>query len=141
MAKFSKRSLGNLEGVHPALVRLMEAAIVDTPVDFTIVEGVRTTARQKALYAQGRTAPGPRVTNADGVTHKSNHQPHADGYGHAADVYPYVDGSVRVDEPYVDALLTDLAAHVKNVARNLGIAVTWGGDWKNPYDPPHFEIK
>ena len=140
MAKFSQRSLNNLEGVHPDLVRLMEAAIVDTPVDFTIVEGVRTEARQKELYAQGRTKPGPRVTNADGVTHKSNHQPHADGYGHAVDVYPYYNGSVRVDEPYVDNMLTQLAGHVKNVARNLGIKLTWGGDWKSPYDPPHFEV-
>lgn len=141
MANFSKRSKDALAGVHPDLVRVMEAAVVDTPVDFTITEGVRTVARQKQLYAQGRTAAGPKVTNADGVRNKSNHQAKADGYGHAVDLYPYVDGAVRVSEPYVDGKLKEIAGHIKAVAARLGVAITWGGDWKSPYDPPHFELK
>jgi peptidoglycan L-alanyl-D-glutamate endopeptidase CwlK len=119
----------------------MEAAIADTPVDFVITEGVRTQARQQSLYAQGRTAAGPKVTNADGVRNKSNHQAKADGYGHAVDLYPFVDGVVRVAEPYVDGKLKEIAGHIKAVAARLGVAITWGGDWKNPYDPPHFELK
>jgi len=141
MAKFSKRSKDNLTGVHPDLVRVMEAAIIDTLVDFTITEGLRTTARQQALYAQGRTVPGMRVTNADGIRNKSNHQAKPDGYGHAVDLYPYVDGAVRVNEPYVIPKLNQIAAHVKATAARLGIAIIWGGDWKSPYDPPHFELK
>lgn len=141
MARFSKRSKDNLIGVHPKLVALMEAAIQDTPVDFTIVEGVRTQQRQKDLYAQGRTKPGPKVTNADGVNRKSNHQVKADGYGYAVDVYPFVDGQVRVSEKYVIPKLKQIADHVKAKAKELGLTVVWGGDWKSPYDPPHFEIK
>lgn len=141
MAKFSKRSKDALIGVHPKLVALMEAAIVDTPVDFTVVEGVRTAQRQKQLYAQGRTAPGPKVTNVDGVTKKSNHQVKADGLGYAVDVYPFFDGKVQTSGAEVDKRLHILAAHIKATAKCLGIAITWGGDWKNPYDPPHYELK
>lgn len=140
MPRFSQRSKDALKGVHPDLVRLMEAAIIDSPVDFTITEGVRTTARQQALYAQGRTAPGTKVTNADGVKNKSNHQAKADGYGHAVDLYPFVDGKLRINEPYVVYNLRLIANHIKAKAKQLGIKLTWGGDWKSPYDPPHFEI-
>lgn len=139
MAVFSKRSLDNLQGIHPDLVRVLKAAIVDTPVDFTVVEGVRTQARQEQLYAQGRTLPGPKVTNADGVRNKSNHQVKADGWGHAVDLYPYIDGGVRVQG--VEAQLKEIATHIKAVAARLGIPVEWGGDWKTLHDTPHFELK
>lgn len=146
MAKFSQRSKDALKGVHPDLVRVMEAAIADTPQDFTIVEGVRTAARQAELYAQGRTikgraVKGPIVTNADGVTKKSNHQPKADGYGHAVDLYPYYDGKVQVQDKDVIRRLGVIARHVKDKAARLGVAITWGGDWRSPHDPPHFELK
>lgn len=50
---------------------------------FTVSEVFRTTERQKALYAQGRTKPGPIVTERDGVTNLSEHQTRL-----AADIYP-----------------------------------------------------
>lgn len=153
MAKFSKRSNDNLVGVAPALVRVMRAAIEDTPFDFTIVEGVRTAATQKKYYSWGRTVVNPNtgptkgkplgmvVTNANGTTRKSNHQPKADGYGHAVDIYPYFDGSVQVAGREAMARLKAISHHIKRKAAELGIAITWGGDWKSPYDPPHFELK
>lgn len=141
MPRFSQRSKDALKGVHPNLVKVMEAAIVDTPIDFTIVEGVRTLQRQKDLYAQGRTKPGKRVTNADGVNRKSNHQVKADGYGHAVDIYPFVDGSVRVNEKYVIPHLEKITAHVAKKAKEMGIGITLGILWKNPFDPPHIELK
>lgn len=141
MNRFSQRSKDNLKGVHPKLVELMEDAIKDSPVDFTITEGVRTVKRQKQLYAQGRTAPGVIVTNVDGVRKKSNHQPKADGYGYAVDLYPYFDGKVQVSGPVVIQKLREIAAHIKARATCLGIQITWGGDWRSPFDPPHFELK
>lgn len=138
MPKFSKRSLDALKGVHPDLILVFTTAICDSPIDFTIVEGVRTEARQKSLYAQGRTTKGPIVTYADGVKKKSNHQPKADGFGHAVDVYPFINGAINFNDV---GALGEIASHVKTVARKLGIPITWGGDWKKPYDPPHFELK
>lgn len=140
MANFSKRSIDNLKGVHPDLVKLMTESIKDSPVDFTITEGVRSDKRQQDLYAQGRTTKGIIVTNVDGIRRKSNHQPKTDGYGYAVDLYPFYNGSVQVQDKEVIAKLKLIAVHIKAVAKCIGVKITWGGDWKNPYDPPHFEI-
>lgn len=144
MPKFSKRSLDALAGVHPDLRRVFMEAIKESPVDFTVTEGLRTAARQGSLYAQGRTKPGPKVTNADGKKNLSNHQDEADGeedgLGSAVDIYPYVDGALRIREAYVPQKLKEISIHVKAVAKCLGVAITWGGDWKNPHDPPHFQL-
>ena len=53
--KFGERSLNNLQGVHPNLVKVMKAAITNSPVDFTITEGLRSNQRQKDLFAQKNT--------------------------------------------------------------------------------------
>jgi len=141
MGNLSKRSKDALKGVHPKLVQLIEAAVIDSPIDFTVTEGLRTTARQQQLYAQGRTVKGVKVTNADGIKNKSNHQAKSDGFGHAVDLYPFVDGKVRVNEPYAINNLRTIANHIKAKAKILGVKVTWGGDWKSPFDPPHFQIE
>lgn len=137
MATFGKRSLDSLKGIHPKLVLIMQEAIKDTPIDFTIIEGVRTVQRQQDLYAQGRTKSGPVVTFADGVKSKSNHQLKSDGYGYAVDLYPFIDG--KIDFNNVPALKR-ISDHIKAVARDLKLSITWGGDWKKPYDPPHFQL-
>lgn len=133
---FSKRSIDNLKGVHPDLVKLMTEAIKDSPVDFTITEGVRTAERQQMLFKQR-----PKVTNVDGIIKKSNHQVKSDGYGHAVDLYPFYNGSVQVQDKEVIPKLKLIAVHIKAVAKCLGISITWGGDFKSLHDPPHFELK
>lgn len=153
MAKFGKTSLTRLEGVAPNLVKVLEAAIIDTPVDFSINEAVRTEKTQARYYTYGRTVVNPDtgpikgnkfgmiVTNKNGTTNRSNHQIKADGYGHAVDIYPFVDGHILVNDKRVDGLLHTIAAHIKKTAAELKIPIVWGGAWKSPYDPPHFELK
>ncbi|HFK5565251.1 TPA: M15 family metallopeptidase [Elizabethkingia anophelis] len=126
--------------MHPNLVKVMKVAIVNSPVDFTITEGVRTLKRQQELYAQGRTKPGIKVTNADGIKNKSNHQAKADGFGHAVDLYPFFLGQVQVNHKDTIKNLKLISDHIKKVAKELGIGITWGGDWKF-VDCPHFELK
>jgi peptidoglycan L-alanyl-D-glutamate endopeptidase CwlK len=138
MPILGKRSLETLHGVHPDLVKLMHEAIKETPVDFTITDGGRTTEQQKALYAKGRTKPGGKVTNADGVIKKSNHQAKKDGYFHAVDLYPYIYGKVDYNDEHDK--LPIIAAHIMGVARKLGIKIGWGGLWKGSWDKPHFEL-
>lgn len=140
MYKFGERSLKNLEGVHPTLVKVLTEAIKVSRVDFTIVEGLRTTKRQQELYAQGRTKPGPKVTNADGVRNKSNHQAKTDGYGHAVDLYPFFLGQVQVNHKNTLDKLRSIAEVIMGVASKLGVKVEWGGNWKMG-DYPHFELK
>lgn len=139
MPVLGKRSLDTLKGIHPDLQKVIKEAIKESPVDFTVTDGVRTTAQQQALYAKGRTAPGGKVTNADGVKNKSNHQVKADGYGYAIDLYPYVDGKVDYNDES-DSLKV-IAAHIKATAKCLGINVGWGGEFKSILDKPHFELK
>ena len=136
--KLSERSLKNLEHVHPELVKVINEAIKNSPYDFTVTDGQRTTEEQKALYAKGRTAPGDVVTQKNGTTNKSNHQVKSDGLGYAVDLYAFYDGKVQVDD---DKKLKAIAGHVKSVAKELKINVEWGGDWKTFKDYPHFELK
>ena len=138
MYKFGSRSLNNLKGVHPDMIKLMNESIKDSPHDFTITEGVRTAKRQNELYQQGRTKPGIQVTNRDGYNKKSNHQAKGDGLGYAVDLYSFYDGKVQVDD---DKKLKVIAEHIKAVAKDLKINIEWGGDWKTFKDYPHFELK
>ncbi len=147
MYQFGKRSLDNLVGVHPNLVKILKASITDSPVDFTITEGLRTAQKQQEYYSWGRTKKNPntgkmtKVTYADGIKRKSNHQPKDDGYGYAVDLYPYFDDKVQVQGDAVILALEEIADHIKKKAKELGIKIVWGGDWKKPYDPPHFQLR
>jgi peptidoglycan L-alanyl-D-glutamate endopeptidase CwlK len=105
-----------------------------------ILEGVRTPERQKQLYAQGRTKPGPKVT----WTLVSNHFVNAKtGFGHAVDVVPFpIDWNTA-------SKFRAIAAAVMDAAGDLGIPIRWGGNWdgddrpgeKGETDGPHFELK
>lgn len=141
MFNLNDRSLSNLKGVHPDLVKLMHESIKDSPIPFIIICGVRTTEEQQRLYAQGRTASGLIVTSCDGVTNRSNHQTKRDGYGYAVDLLADADRNDKVDHIELNdaASLKTAAKHIKKVAQELGIPIVWGGDWKMR-DYPHFEL-
>lgn len=128
MATLGKGSLKTMAGLHPDLIRVIESAIADTPVDFTITSGVRTTKEQQSLYAQGRTKPGQKVTEKDGVKNKSNHQAKADGFGHAFDFCPYINGALNWN---ATTAFIAIGLHIKKTAKELNIRVRWGADWDN----------
>lgn len=139
--KLSNTSLNRLKNVHPRLIEVIKKAIVNSPYDFIITSGARTTEEQKKLYAQGRTEKGSKVTNCDGVIHKSNHQLKADGYGYAIDFGIYdksVKGSIdwNSTEKYIA-----VAKHIIEVAKNDGLIVESGCFWKSFKDNPHIELK
>ena len=143
---FSQESLDKMKKVHPRLVEVMKAAIVNSPFDFRITAGARTAEEQFALYQKGRTLPGPKVTNCDGKNFKSNHQIKSDGYGHAVDVFPcgVIENGVyrkfTSEEGYDDKKLKSIANHILAIAKSKNVNVEWGGNWKM-HDTPHFELK
>jgi len=137
MAILGANSKKKLIGVHPNLVKVIETAIIDTPIDFSITSGVRTNKEQQALYAQGRTTKGQIVTKADGIKNKSNHQPKSDGFGHAIDFCPYINGQLDWNNTKAFKTITD---HIKSTAKELGINISCGIDWKF-LDMPHVELK
>lgn len=129
--KFSARSLKNLQGVHPDLLRVVYTALGYGVLDFTVTAGVRTLAEQEALYAQGRNGdPRPIVT----WTKKSRHLPQEDGYGHAVDLHPYPIDYDNMPRYHVLAQLMTRASEECKVRIERGI------DW-GKQDPPHYEIK
>jgi len=138
----SARSQARLEGVHPDLKRVVERAILKSDQDFTVLEGVRTPQRQRQLYAQGRTRPGPKVTWTLNSRHFINP---ATGYGHAVDLAPYpIDWEGPTRFPKFDAISRAMFA----ASKELGIAIRWGADWdrdgkpreRGETDSPHFEL-
>ena len=150
---FSQESLDKMKKVHPKLVEVMKAAIVNSPFDFKITDGARTTEEQFALYQQGRTVlydkkgkKLKKVTNCDGKTFKSNHQLKSDGYGYAVDIFltgVYENGVYRKfsdSEGYDVKKLKIVANHILAVAKSKNVKVEWGGNWKMN-DTPHFELK
>lgn len=144
----SEASIEKMKGVHPKLIELMKKAISDSPYDFKIVQGLRTAEYQNSLYQQGRTKPGKIVTKLDGYNRKSNHQAKADGYGHAVDIavcghYDQNGNYVKYTtdaEMFDNKKLVEISGHVKAVAKEMGLEIVWGGDWKTLYDTPHYEL-
>lgn len=116
----SQRSENNLKGVDPKLVSVVRKAITLTPVDFVVIEGLRTLERQKELFAKGASK-----------TLKSNHL-----IGRAVDVAALVDGKITWEEKYYRQISTAF----KQAAKDLGISIRWGGDFKGFFDSPHFEL-
>jgi peptidoglycan LD-endopeptidase CwlK len=120
MRKYSQRSLNNLKGIHPDLRRVIDRALQDSPLDFVVIEGLRTKERQKQLVASGAS----RTMNSRHIT------------GHAVDLMPIGPNGPAFDWPLYD----QLGPAVKLAADKLGIALDWGGDWKSFRDGPHFEL-
>lgn len=120
MFVLSKKSQDRLTGVHPDLVRVVKRAIEITTVDFAVLEGVRSKARQEQLVRAGAS----QTMNSRHIT------------GHAVDLGAYVSGSVRWDWP----LYHKIADAVKQAAAELGVPIEWGGDWRTFKDGPHFQL-
>lgn len=119
MYKLGERSRLRLNGVHPDLVKVVEHAIDISTIDFIVLEGLRTPERQKLLRDSGAS----QTLNSRHIT------------GHAVDLGALVDGEVRWDWP----LYHKIAAVMKQAAKQVGVDITWGGDWKMR-DGPHFEL-
>lgn len=128
--KLDARSLRNLQGVHPDLVKVVTHAAERTDTPFIVTEGLRTLERQKKLLAAGASK-----------TLRSRHLT-----GHAIDVAAYLDldgdgekdpaEQIRWDWP----LYSKIAIVMKDAALRLGIPIEWGGDWRTFKDGPHFQL-
>lgn len=120
MRKYSQRSLNNLRGIHPDLRRVIDRALQDSPLDFVVIEGLRSEERQRQMVASGAS----RTMNSRHLT------------GHAVDLMPIGPNGPAFDWPLYDKL----GPAVKEAAEKEGVALDWGGDWKSFRDGPHFEL-
>ena len=129
MYKLSKRSLSRLKGIEPILIAILVDAIKTSPYDFGIPQhgGLRTESEQYALYLKR-----PKVTRLDGTNRKSYHQT-----GRAFDIYAYVNGKATWSHEYYKPI----AEHIMKIAKEqFNTELSWGGNWKNFVDLPHFQI-
>lgn len=126
----------NLDHLHPLLKPLCEQFIEkcrEQGILIIITCTYRSKEEQDALYAQGRTKSGKKVTNAKGGKSKHNHT---------------VNGKPA-------SLAFDIAIKGKNgglnwngqtapwqIAGKIGksLGLVWGGDWTTIKDYPHFEL-
>lgn len=119
----------DITALHPQLqLKIAELKILceKKGLKIGIGECLRTVAEQDALYAQGRTKPGNKVTNAKGSTYSSQHQ-----FGVACDFYRNDGKGAFYD---ADGFFTK----VGQLAKSIGLG--WGGDWKSPVDKPHIYL-
>ena len=116
-------------GMFGQFLRLAKGTAATLGCDYVLIGGNRTWAEQDALYAQGRTLPGNRVTNARGGY--SNHN-----FGIAGDCGVFMGGS------YLDESNPRLAARVhKACSLHAGrCGLEWGGGWNSIKDLPHYEV-
>ena len=119
--RYSQRSLDNLRGIHPDLRRVIDRALQESPLDFIVIEGLRSKERQAQLVAQGAS----QTMNSRHLT------------GHAVDLLPIgPDGKAAFDWP----LYHKLGPAVEAAAKKEGVALVWGGRWSKFRDGPHFEL-
>lgn len=112
-----QRSERNLAGVHPDLVRVVRRAAEITEVPFIVIEGVRSKERQAQLVRAGKSQ-----------TRNSRHLT-----GHAIDV-------MEAGGTWPFALYKRISTAFKAAAKELGVPIVWGGDWKTLVDGPHYEL-
>ena len=97
-----------------------------------VTQGLRTFAEQDALYQQGRTKPGKKVTNA-----KAGQSIH--NYGFAVDIVLIIDrktASWDTKKDWDNDQIADWYECVKIFAKH---GWEWGGNWKTFKDLPHFD--
>lgn len=84
-----------LEDLHPDLLPLCEEFLAEADrqgVDMIVTCTYRSNLKQDQLYAQGRTQPGPRVTNARAGQSAHNFVMKGKPAAKAFDVVPVVGG-------------------------------------------------
>ena len=93
-------------------------------IAINIIGGTRTFEEQDRLYAKGRTATGPEVTNARAGF--SNHN-----VGIAFDIGVFNGNRYLPESPLYKAV----------GALGMELGLEWGGNWKNLVDQPHFQLR
>ncbi len=124
-------SESRLQDVHPALARKIRQladilACDQPPVTLRVTQGLRSYSEQAVLYAQGRSAPGKVVTNAE--PGHSYHQ-----YGLAVDVVPFgLDGQPDWNTSH------PIWQRIVHVGTSLGLQA--GAEFRSFPDYPHFQL-
>lgn len=133
-----KHTVARIALLHPTVREEVKKIVEECDTALTgkakvrITQGLRTDAEQSALYNQGRTTSGKKVTNA-----KAGQSIH--NYGFAVDICLIIDekeASWDTAKDWDNDGIADWMECVAIFARN---GWTWGGSWVSFKDMPHFE--
>lgn len=131
---FINKSAKPASTMSPELVKLCYAFLLQCEklgIKVKITQTYRSVAEQNALYAQGRTAPGPKITNARGGQSPHNTTHNGQPAASAFDIVCLgADGKPDWNSPNF--------AKAGSIGRSVGLV--WGGDFKSIKDMPHFEL-
>lgn len=119
-----------LEDLHPKVKKMVEEFIKkcdENGIDLLVTSTYRDHESQNALYAQGRTAPGKKVTNAKGGQSWHN-------WRVAVDVVPLRNGKPVWGTSGAD---WELWEAVGNIGESVGLE--WAGRWKTFKEYAHFQ--
>ena len=122
----SSRSKGNMKGLHKDLVELINLALVESPYDFVVISGERTTKEQRALV----DAKKSRTMN-------SKHIKQSDGYVHAFDFMALDANGVGTWEYNY---YRDIVSAMKRIVARENLDITFGHDWVGFLDSGHVQI-
>jgi peptidoglycan LD-endopeptidase CwlK len=120
----SEKVIATLQPQVRPLARALVQKAARNGIQIKVISGLRTYAEQNALYAQGRTQPGRKVTNARGGY--SNHN-----FGIAFDVGVFEGTRYLGESPKYKAV----------GALGMELGLEWGGSWKSIVDEPHFQLR
>jgi len=120
MPSFSKRSLDNLATCHPDLQKVAHECIKS--FDFVVICGHRGASAQNKAYAEGQSKL------------KFPHSKHNKQPSLAFDATPH-----PLDWGDIDSFKA-MAKHMKAAAKTVSVRIKWGGDFRNFFDGPHFEL-
>lgn len=141
--KLSERSLNSLKGVNPNLVKVVERAIELTEQDFLVLEGVRSKEQCYINYGKGRSvaqcsAKGVPTNYAQPslskVTWLNNPLASKHVTGNAVDLVPY-----PIDWEDINKF-KKINEAMQVAAKELGVKLSYGGDWAKKKDYPHWEL-
>ena len=134
-----KVSQDRIDQLHPSirldvsnLIEKINTKVLTGRAKVRIAQGLRTFAEQDALYAQGRTKPGKKVTNAKGGQSIHN-------YGLAVDIVLILDGKTASWDEKSDFDRDQQSDWIEVVTEFKRAGFSWGGDWRTFKDTPHFE--
>ena len=134
-----KVSQDRIDQLHPSirldvsnLIEKINTKVLTGRAKVRIAQGLRTFAEQDALYAQGRTKPGKKVTNAKGGQSIHN-------YGLAVDIVLILDGKTASWDEKSDFDRDQQSDWMEVVSEFKKAGWVWGGDWRTFKDMPHFE--
>lgn len=137
----TKGTIDKISKLHPSvrdevtkIINEINTSVLTGDSKVIITQGLRTFTEQDALYAQGRTKPGKKVTNAKGGQSVHN-------YGFAVDIALIIKDKEVSWDTKKDWDKDNQSDWMEVVSVFKKYGWSWGGDWISFKDMPHFDKK